>query len=91
MVAKRNETLTPLQSLALLNNKFMVTMAERFAKRIEPMGINPSERLTAGWRLAFGREPAANELASLVQYADQYGLASACRLILNMNEFVFVD
>jgi Protein of unknown function (DUF1553)/Protein of unknown function (DUF1549)/Planctomycete cytochrome C len=91
MVAKRNETLTPLQSLALLNNKFMVEMAQRFAKRIEPMGTNPNERLAAGWRLAFGREPAANELATLVQYVDQYGLASACRLILNMNEFVFVD
>ena len=37
-VAKRNETLTPLQSLALLNNKFMVRMAEHFAARIEPMG-----------------------------------------------------
>jgi hypothetical protein len=91
MVGKRNETLTPLQSLALLNNKFMVAMAEQFAKRIEPMGKNANERLTAGWRLAFGREPAEKELVALVQYANQYGLASACRLTLNMNEFVFVD
>jgi hypothetical protein len=90
-VAKRNETLTPLQSLALLNNKFMVAMAERFAARVEPMGINTNERLAAAWRLALGREPADNEVAALVQYADRYGLASACRLILNMNEFVFVD
>jgi hypothetical protein len=91
MAAKRNETLTPLQSLALLNNKFMVAMAERFAARIESMGTDTNERLTAGWRLAFGREPAENELTELAQYADRYGLASACRLILNMNEFVFVD
>jgi cytochrome c553 len=91
MVAKRNETLTPLQSLALLNNKFMVAMAERFAKRIEPMGASTNERLRAGWRIAFGREPAENELAALTEYADRYGLASGCRLILNMNEFVFVD
>jgi hypothetical protein len=91
MVAKRNETLTPLQSLALLNNKFMVAMAERFAKRIEPIGADTNERLMAGWRLAFDREPAQYELTALVQYADRYGLASACRLILNMNEFVFVD
>ena len=91
LVAKRNETLTPLQSLALLNNKFMVAMAERLAKRIEPMGANTNERLTAGWRLAFGREPTENEIVALVHYADDYGLASACRLILNMNEFVFVD
>ena len=46
-VAKRNETITPLQSLALLNNKFMVRMAEHFAARIEPMGDTNTERLTA--------------------------------------------
>jgi hypothetical protein len=91
MAAKRNETLTPLQSLALLNNKFMVAMAGRFAERIKPMGANTNERLTAGWRLAFGREPDANELAAIGEYADKYGLANACRLIFNMNEFVFVD
>ena len=91
LVAKRNETLTPLQSLALLNNKFMVAMADRFAARIEPMGTNTNERLAAAWRLAFGREPDEDELASLVEYANRFGLANACRLIFNMNEFVFVD
>jgi hypothetical protein len=91
IVPKRNETLTPLQSLALLNNKFMVTMAERFAARIKPMGTNTAGRLAAAWRLAFGRESDEGEMSSVVQYADHYGLANACRLIFNMNEFVFVD
>ena len=90
-VAKRNETLTPLQSLALLNNPFMVRMAEHFATRLEPLGENTTERLTAAWRLAFGREPDEAEFAPLVEYADRHGLASACRLIFNMNEFVFID
>jgi hypothetical protein len=90
-VAKRNETITPLQSLALLNNKFMVRMAEHLAARIEPMGQNSAERLTAAWRLALAREPDKAELSAIVQYADRHGLANACRLILNMNEFVFVD
>jgi hypothetical protein len=90
-VAKRNETITPLQSLALLNNKFMVRMAEHFAARVEPMGTNTTERLVAAWRLAFAREPENNELAALASYADRHGLANSCRLIFNMNEFVFVD
>jgi hypothetical protein len=89
--AKRNETLTPLQSLALLNNKFMLAMAEHFAVRVEPKGTNTAERLTAAWRLAFGREPDQGEIAPVVQYANDFGLANACRLIFNMNEFVFVD
>jgi hypothetical protein len=90
-VARRNETLTPLQSLALLNNPFMVTMAQHFAERITPMGQDTEERLMAAWRLAFGREPTNSELAPLVEYTDRRGLANACRLLFNMNEFVFVD
>ena len=90
-VAKRTETLTPLQSLAMLNNPFMVRMAEHFAARVEGAGTTTDARLTAAWRLAFGRSPQPDELASLAAFADRHGLPSACRLILNMNEFVFID
>jgi Protein of unknown function (DUF1553)/Protein of unknown function (DUF1549)/Planctomycete cytochrome C len=90
-VPKRNETITPLQSLALLNNKFMVRMAEHFAARIEPMGGDNPQRLAAAWPLAFSREPKEDELTAIVSYANRHGLANACRLIFNMNEFVFVD
>jgi hypothetical protein len=38
-----------------------------------------------------GREPTANELAAVRQYAQQFGLANACRFLLNTNEFMFVD
>jgi hypothetical protein len=91
VVAKRNETLTPLQALTLLNNKFMVRMAEHFAKRVEGMGNNPTEQLTSAWRLAFARDPANDELTPLVNFAEKHGLPSACRLIFNTNEFVFID
>jgi len=91
IVPKRNETITPLQALALLNNKFMVRMAEHFAARIEPMGASNAERLTAAWRLAFARNPSRDELSAVGDYADRHGLANACRLIFNVNEFVFID
>ena len=32
-VARREETITALQALSLLNNKFMLRMAEHFAER----------------------------------------------------------
>ena len=90
-VAKRNETLTPLQALAMLNNRFMVSMAEHFALRIEPLGADNAHRLAAAWQLAFARQPIPEELAPLAAYAEQHGLANACRVIFNMNEFVFID
>ena len=90
-VDKRNETVTPLQALTLLNNKLMVAMAQHFAGRVEGMGTTTAERVTAAYRLALSREPSADERDSLVAYADRFGMENACRVILNLNEFVFVD
>ena len=58
-----------------------------------PSGVSP--RVTtvdaAACRLALGRLPTAAEQQALADHASQYGLESACRVILNLNEFVFVD
>ena len=75
----------------MLNNKLAVTMAKHFAARVEKMGTTDAERMTAAVRLAFGRDPTAKERDALVAYAKEHGLANACRVVLNLNEFVFVD
>jgi hypothetical protein len=90
-VDRRNESLSALQALALLNDGFMVTMAKHFAERVETMGSDTPSRVMAAFRLALGRSPNADELRDLSAYADKHGLANACRVILNLNEFVFVD
>jgi mono/diheme cytochrome c family protein len=90
-VEKRNETQTPQQALALLNNKLAVAMARHFAIRVEKLGSTDAERVTAAVRIALGRDPTAKERDALASYAKEFGLASACRVILNLNEFVFVD
>jgi hypothetical protein len=69
----------------------MVAMSGHLAERLVPLGTNNRERLTAAWRLALGREPEADEIAPLINYADRHGLANACRLIFNLNEFTFID
>ena len=48
-------------------------------------------QVRAAFRLALGRSPNPVELDDLVAYARTYGLANVCRVILNLNEFVFVD
>ncbi len=90
-VEKRNESLTALQALALLNDKFMLRMAQHFAERIEKKGGDLSHRVTRAYRLALGREPTPEESRVLLDYARKHGLANLCRLILNTNEFSFVD
>jgi hypothetical protein len=91
IVAKRNETLTPLQALALLNNKFMLRMSEHFAARVAAQGDNEEAQITAAFRLALGRDPHAREQAVLLEIARELGMANACRVLLNGNEFLFVD
>ncbi len=91
MVDKRNQTITPLQALTLLNNQLSVTMAKHFAARVAQPGTELPAQLTAAFRLAVGRTPTPDELTGLVAYAKEYGLPNACRVILNLNEFVFVD
>jgi mono/diheme cytochrome c family protein len=90
-VEKRNESLTALQALALLNDKFMLRMAEHFAARVEQMGGDLSSRVAQAYRLALGREPMTEEGRVLFDYVRKHGLANTCRLILNTNEFYFVD
>ena len=91
-VEKRNETLTPQQALALLNNQLAVAMARHFAARVEKLGGTDAERVTAG--VPAGARPRRRPRRSATHstaYAKEFGLANACRVILNLNEFVFVD
>ena len=90
-VPRRNETLTALQALSLLNNPFMVRMAEHFAARIEREAKTPAEQIALAVRLAFGREPTAEEQTVLTAVREKHGMAQVCRLLFNLNEFAFVD
>lgn len=91
LVDKRNETLTALQALALLNNRFMVRMSEHFATRLKSQDPDLKNEVVAAFRIALGRLPSAEELTATKEYAEQFGLANACRVVLNLNEFAFVD
>jgi hypothetical protein len=87
----RNTTLTALQALALLNNPFMVKQAKYFAKRLEAASPDRGRQVELAYRLAFGRRPSAEERDAVASYARRHGLANACRVMFNANEFLFVD
>lgn len=90
LVDKRNQTLTPLQALAQLNDQLSLAMAKHFAARVEKAGDLDAQIATA-FRLALARSPTPGELRALNTYAAQFGLPNTCRAILNLNEFAFVD
>jgi hypothetical protein len=87
----RNVSVTAPQALALLNDKFMVRMSEHLAARATRAGADLPVRIRAVYRLALGREPSPKESVLLTDYAKKHGLANLCRMVLNCNEFVFVN
>jgi hypothetical protein len=87
----RGSTITALQSLALMNDPFMIKQSENFAERLGKLAKEPAGQLKAGFRLAFGRTPTKAETAAFVPFIEKEGLPSFCRALLNTNEFVFVD
>ena len=91
-VEKRNQSISALQALALLNNGFMTTQARHFAARVErEAGGDVASQVDLAIRLALGRPATAEERTALVPFTDAHGLANTCRAILNLNEFSFVD
>jgi len=90
-VDKRNETISPLQSLAMLNNPLMMAMAKHFAARVAGSATSTDEQIVHAFRLALARSPTDEEQTALTAYTDVYGLPNTCRVIFNLNEFLFVD
>ncbi|MCA9071802.1 MAG: DUF1553 domain-containing protein, partial [Planctomycetaceae bacterium] len=90
-VPKRDETLTPLQSLSLMNNPFPLAMAEQFASRLEHEFPTRDQQLTHAYWLVLARRPTSQELGDLKSFTHQFGLPATCRLLFNLNEFLFVD
>jgi hypothetical protein len=75
----RAQTTTALQALTLSNNEFMLQQARHLAERAKT-----PER---AFQLCFQRDATPDELTA----AKQIDLFSLCRMLLNANEFVYVD
>ena len=91
LTAVRNESTTPLQALTLLNNPFVLRHCAHFARRLESLAADLQGQIAAAYALAYCREPTIEELALLVDYTRRHGLVNLCRLIVNSNEFLYVN
>jgi hypothetical protein len=76
------------QALQLLNSPFAERAAGAFARRVEREGGGVERAL----RLALGRAPTEEESRLGREVVARRGsLADWCRVLLNLNEFVYVD
>ncbi|WP_437187573.1 PSD1 and planctomycete cytochrome C domain-containing protein [Planctomicrobium sp. SH668] len=88
---QRMETVTALQALAMLNNKFNLAMSEAFAVRLNEVSPDESQKIQHGFQLVTGRTATPEELEQLTSFSGEFGLPSLCRLLFNLNEFSYID
>ncbi len=87
----RGASVTALQALALLHDKFIVRQSEHIAERIAAGYAKPADQIAEAYRLILGRQPTAREQQAVGAYVARNGLANACRFLINSSEFIFVD
>ena len=101
---RRDVTSVPAQSLILMNDPFVLAMADRWAGRIlADARSQPAERMTAMFREAFGREPDSDELVLWLDAAaafappyaspaelmsDRSAWAAVAHALFNSKEFI---
>jgi hypothetical protein len=91
LTPSRNASVTVQQALAMWNDVFVAHYAGRFAERLASLAKTRHEQVVLACELALSRPPTQAELAAFVAYSEKHGLANLCRLILNSNEFMFVN
>ena len=87
----RGASVTALQALTMLNNRLIVRQCEHIAARLEKSASDVKEQTALAYEWILGRPANAQEIELVANYARQHGLANAVRVLLNSNEFMFVN
>jgi hypothetical protein len=89
---KRTASITPLQSLNLLNGGFALQQAAALAERLrQEAGDEPAKQAARAHELLFQRPASAPELAEAARFIGEQGLPAFCRALYNTNEFVRIE
>ena len=85
---QRTETNVPLQRLFLMNSNFVEQQAAGLAKKLTG---DQATQVTQAYRILYGRAPDAEELQLGLAFAAKSGWKEYARVLLNANEFVWVN
>lgn len=88
--ARRTQSTVAPQAFSLLNSPLAIEAAKSFATRLETE-IDPVSRIERAFLLAFQRKPDSVELSDCAKLARERGWTELCRVLLNANEFIYLD
>ncbi|HBE68426.1 MAG TPA: hypothetical protein DDW52_09800, partial [Planctomycetaceae bacterium] len=102
-VAVRDSTTTPTQALLLLNGKFALSRAEKLSKRLlDENAESPEVVIEKAYQSVWSRLPSASEVEAAFDYLSISGgedrqlpsldrLTDFCHVLLNSNQFLYLD
>jgi hypothetical protein len=91
---RRDVTTVAPQALALINSRFMLTQAGKFAERLrKEYPGDPAAAIQTAWETALGRGPSQAEKEQALAFlsGDEKSMANLCLVLLNMNEFLYIE
>ncbi len=97
----RFATTQPTQALGMLNSEFLNEQADIFAKRISESKKGLKKQVAEALAIATSREPSKDEVARGVKFvrelrkenelSKEEALNQFCLMVLNLNEFIYLD
>ncbi len=87
----RGFSASSLQALTLYNNAFVLHQSEAMARRVSAEETAGDRRIRRAIALAWQRLPHDEEQDRFEAFVEVHGLPAFCRLLLNSNEFMFID
>lgn len=94
---ERNATTTPLQSLLMINSPWMLERSRALSAKV----VGSSDLAEALYRRLYARSPSAEEREAIAKFLSAStaagespsaeAVADLCHVLLNSNEFLFVD
>ncbi len=95
MTPVRNNSVTVQQALALWNDAAVLhlepAIGERLQRQVDDQGRSIESVIQSAMVQAVGRRASTEEVALFHSYIDQHGWSNFCRVLFNLNDFVFVE
>jgi hypothetical protein len=104
---RRNTTTVPTQALTLLNNEFVLLQSQYFAGRVRQLaGDDPAAQVQTAYHLALSRDPRSREMTDNLRFLEEQrvhhsakpegdaallALTDLCNVLMNLNEFFYVQ
>jgi hypothetical protein len=99
--SRRSATVTPSQSLELMNSAEVLEWARAFAERVmNDPGLSEDMQIDRAWKFAYSRPPGEEERRDAREFlrrqtalvgGPQAAFADLCHMLLNSNEFMYVN